>query len=1251
MTARRLLVGLVLSLCVSMWTLAGSAFAGVTHPLVSSFGSGSLSFAQSIAIDQAGDVYVYDAKGGGTIHKYDSTGAPVNFSSTGTNEVEGVGFNGGGGEEQIAVDHSSATTKGDIYVASGSRVGVYAATGASLGELNGGVESEVPSTMGTWGQPCGVAVDATGHVYVGLTSGHVFKYTPSANPVVNTDYTAALSGLEATCNIAVDSAGNIYTDTFPSGPVHKYDPLQFGLYLATGTVVSEQGSTIGLDPSDDLYVDQGSQVVEYSPGGEQVSNSTGGEASFGNSYGVVATAGTVYVADNSRGRIDVLGPAVTVADVVLGEAVGMSTTAEALYGTVDPSGVPVTVCKFEYGTSASGAFSGSAPCSPSPGSGSGAVEVSSSATGLLPNTAYQLRLVAENANGKTVSQAGGFTTPSTPLIQSESPREVAYEGATIEAQIAPMGPSATYHVEYGTDASYGSRAPVSEAPVGSGSESLTVKQSLYNLQAGATYHFRVVASNAYGTTDGSDHVLRTPAAQSAAADSCPNAAIRSQQRSASLPECRAYEMVSPVQKGGGNIAALPGRTESAADGNSIQFFSKTAFGDAIGSEMPGAEYIAERGTEGWLTHSINPAQRSGFFTTGAPSRYIGLSPDLTKGVFYARSPVLPGHPNVEGLQNLYLRSDLQAGGAGSYELLSEAFAPLETPKGESVDRPTINFDWASADWSRIIFDTYSNLTPETSALDPSHPKVYEWHDGTVTFVGVLPDSACVSPPCLASESVGGDGGGIGQPAGGPNGPSFEEAWTMNSISADGSRIVFEADPLTTEAVVFTNSSFTFGRLYMRINGATTIQLNKSERTTPDPRGDQPARFLAATPDDSKVFFETDEALTNDSEMPDNNLYMYDTEAPAGKHLTLVSVDHEPSDGGYRRVETAPSPATNEDGSFVYFYSQQKLIAGQPNPIPNENGFQRALYVWHGGTIRLITYHIGQGFEPEWGEGSVREANSPVRGADEFRMSADGRKVAFASFNPNTAQRAGVPADVARTRQVEIYVYDYDTDTLTCASCDPGGALPTSSAGFETKADGILANSTKYLSNAMSRDGRYVFFDTGDPLVAQDANGRRDVYEYDTVTGEVHLLSGGTCACDATFAEASPDGSNAFFTTRQRLVRADIDNNTDLYDVRVDGGIAAQNDAPPAACAGEECRGPAVSAPGFSVPSSASFAGAGNPGAPLAKVVVRRKRPTLAQALRACKRKPRKQRARCRARARKAHHANRATVQASRRAGR
>ncbi len=1241
MVARRstlISASVLFALAVSLVLLAGSASAALTHSLASSFDKGS--FIESVALDGSGDVYVYDASG--SIRKFDASGSPVSFSSTGTNAIEGVEFNGGG-QGQVAVDTSGGVGKGDIYVATSGRVSIFAPSGEALGELNGNIESEVLATQGMWGAPCGVATDGQGDVYVGLTSGHVFKYVPSANPVVNTDYSTSLNGLESVCEIAVDSTGSVYTTTWNGGPVHKYDALQFGVLAASGGLVSELGIGVAVDASnDDVYVDQENHVVQYSDTGEQLTVSNGGEESIENSYGVAATAGTVYVVDNSPRRatyrVDVLGTAAIVPDVTLGQATGVSTTSETLQGTVNPDGEPVTSCRFEYGNAMS------VPCSPDPGSGSEPVEVSATVIGLSANTSYGFRLVAESANGKSVTQGGEFTTLSPPLIQSESPRDVSYESASIEAQINPMGSASTYHVEYGLDTSYGARAPVStEATLGSGNEYVTVKQALSGLQAGTTYHFRVVATNANDTTDGQDYTLRTPASVVAVADGCPNAAIRAVQHASLLPECRGYEMASPVEKGGGDIAAFPRHTQSAVDGNSIKFYSKTAFGDAIGSESPGAEYIAKRDADGWATHSINPEQDSVFDSTLTPSTYMALSPDLTKGVFFGRTPVLPGYPNVEHLENLYLRTDLQSPGAGHYELLSDAVAPVAPLPGESVDM-TITVDGASADWSHILFESVNNLTADTSTMDTKAPKLYEWHDGVVTFAGILPDSACESPPCLAPESIAGRGAGAHKPylGGGKREREYPEDWTTNSISADGSRIVFEAGGLEREALSELNFNGTYGDLYMRIDKTSTVQLNASERSTPDPRGHQPARFLAATADDSKVFFESSELLT-DAE--GSQLYMYEVQAPPGKHLTAIG-----NGTGGTSVVSTPWPAISEDGSFIYFLSTQRLTADAPSL---SGATEMYLYVWHDGVVRFVVLHTGHGGpvsglapEPKWGDESNTGASLSI---DEFRMSADGRKIAFASDGPTDAQQAGVRPD----GHDEVYVYDYDTGKLSCASCDPAGTLATGDATIEGRADSqsFTAN-TQYLGNAMSSDGRYVFFDTGDPLVAQDTNGRRDVYEYDTVTGEVHLLSGGSCDCDSTFADASPDGSNVFFTTRQRLVRMDVDENSDMYDARIDGGIPAQNEASSAACDGEECRGPAGGAPVFSTPSSASFAGAGNPAPVTRKVQVKRKRPTLAQALRACKHKPKKQRAKCRVRARKAYHANRATrVQASRRAGR
>jgi Domain of unknown function (DUF4143) len=75
-----------------------------------------------------------------------------------------------------------------------------------------------------------------------------------------------------------------------------------------------------------------------------------------------------------------------------------------------------------------------------------------------------------------------------------------------------------------------------------------------------------------------------------------------------------------------------------------------------------------------------------------------------------------------------------------------------------------------------------------------------------------------------------------------------------------------------------------------------------------------------------------------------------------------------------------------------------------------------------------------------------------------------------------------------------------------------------------------------------------------------------------VNGKASLISSGRSSSDALFVEATPSGSDVFFTTRQQLVGIDTDEATDLYDARAGGGIAAQSPSAQAACGGEACRG-------------------------------------------------------------------------------
>lgn len=1212
-----------------------SASAAVTHNLVGSFGELGSGVAGLGVDESTGNIYI---DGGGTVHKFSATGEPVAFSALKSNAIEGAGSG------QLAVDNSAGPAKGDIYIATEAVVDIYGADGSFLGELAG------PNWESA--EAGGVAVDPAGHLYVENGEKQVVKYTPSGNPVTAGDYTASLEPLnsESPRRIAVDSKGDVYTTGIHNAA--RYDALQFGSLSPLGSEVYPQAGDVAVDAATDhAYVSANGQLIEFDSSGTQIEEPFGGELGQLGAVAVDATHDRVLTYNGSTGEIDILTGPLTVPDVVEGAPTGVTETGATLHGTVNPLGADAS-CEVEYGTTAS--YGSSAPCEPADvGSGSVAVAVKAALSGLESGTVYHYRFVAADGNGQKHGLDATFATGHVPLVDGETLVSVSETKATLQAQINSKYEATHYRFEYGPTTAYGASGPVPDGTLSASGVDQSVVWTFSGLQPGGTYHYRVVAVNSTGTTDGPDQVLKTYPAVSSAADTCPNAALRHAQFASYLPDCRAFEMVSPTEKEGANIATGAARTQSAADGEAVKFLTSTGFGDIQGSETPGSEYLSRRGAEGWTTNAINPEQESAAASIYTTPRYVGLSSDLSKGVFYAQRLIEDGHPNVASTPNLYLRGDLLAAPPGSYDLLSDAFKPVP-PKPAFGEAPGIAFGGASADFSHILIETANDLTPETSALNPNVPKLYEWHDGTLKLAGILPDGT----PAASSMAGHGTGGG---PVGGPFALGFDDYYSYNqgAISTDGSRVVFQTrvgeDPsLRAET----------GNLYMRIDGSHTIQLNVSERSEFDPNGAQPAVFQGATPDDSKVFFTTRQLLTDDAQGLNEgqgggnviNLYMYDLDAPEGKHLTDIAKRQEGVPPAPQALATRVV-GISADGSYVYFMNRNvALIPGQPQ-FPREGGWH--LYVWHDGVIRFVAEHNADNDgDPAW----AGNDDTLTLGANSFRVTLDGQRAMFITATPSTAEIAGqeVPeclADSSNCRD-EVYVYDYDTGKVTCASCSPVGAAPTSNASIQSRSDDVEARTLPYASNAMSEDGRYVFFDTGDALLPQDTNGRRDVYEYDTVTGRLSLLSGGTCYCNSYFADASTDGRNVFITTRQKLVQADIDADADLYDVRVEGGIPAQNRPPAARCEGDDCQGPARSAPVLSLPASSTFAGVGNApaqskgslqGSPKTRALTRAQR--LAAALRACRKQPKRRRPACRARARRSHGAKRSGRRASLRAGR
>ncbi len=127
-------------------------------------------------------------------------------------------------------------------------------------------------------------------------------------------------------------------------------------------------------------------------------------------------------------------------------------------------------------------------------------------SGLTPGTTYHYRLKGTNAGGSNFSQDGTFTTLSPPVIVSTTAKG-GPRSATLTAQVNPQGADTAYHFEYGVDDGYGSSTP--ETALGGGFDDLTATATVSGLESGRTYHFRVVATNANGTSEGADTTVVT----------------------------------------------------------------------------------------------------------------------------------------------------------------------------------------------------------------------------------------------------------------------------------------------------------------------------------------------------------------------------------------------------------------------------------------------------------------------------------------------------------------------------------------------------------------------------------------------------------------------------------------------------------------------------------------------------------------------------------------------------------------------
>lgn len=180
-----------------------------------------------------------------------------------------------------------------------------------------------------------------------------------------------------------------------------------------------------------------------------------------------------------------------------------------LHGIVNPNG-DLTNGRFDYGFDATLSFPTSTPNVNLGGGGSDA-PLDQTLTGLFPNSRYYYRAVASNSLGTTFGLIQSFVTPSrAPLVTTQSPMDLTSASATLSSLVNPSGQTTLAHFEYGTDSGLSGATSTTNVNVDDGQGDLPFNQGISGLLPNTQYYYRVVATNATGTSQGTIQTFTTP---------------------------------------------------------------------------------------------------------------------------------------------------------------------------------------------------------------------------------------------------------------------------------------------------------------------------------------------------------------------------------------------------------------------------------------------------------------------------------------------------------------------------------------------------------------------------------------------------------------------------------------------------------------------------------------------------------------------------------------------------------------------
>jgi hypothetical protein len=680
-----------------------------------------------------------------------------------------------------------------------------------------------------------------------------------------------------------------------------------------------------------------------------------------------------------------------------------------------------------------------------------------------------------------------------PLVSETWVEEVKADSALLKAKINPNGASTTYRFEITTQNAFEEKGftgatliPTSgPAPAGAGNTYLSFGQQvgppLSPLQPATQYRYRVTAKHASeAAVIGPDHLFSTQGTE----------------LTFHLPDNRGWEMVSPVDKGGGAIAppeSLFGGGDLQASPSSaaaaITYGSSTSFTQAAGAP-PVSQYLSQRTAGGWATQNVSAPLESAAYgdkPDGAPYRLF--SQDLSAGLLFgglpcrgglsgcpAPNPVIGGSGAPAGFMAYYL------GAGGSYSSLLNAADLLHTTV--SKEAFSVAFAGASPDLAHVILSSCSALTANATEIPngsggclTADQNLYEASGGSLTAVSLLRGETHTTP-------------GVGP---------TELAAPVGAISADGTRVYFRVgkglylrDGSQTKEVsgngqfqtASTDGSIAF--FTEEVSGSQHLFLYLAQtqvKTDLTPSGEV-AGVLGASAEGTVVYYQDASGIHK----------------WASGTTILVAAGAEvakPSD--YLLPPATATSRITPDGSHLAFLSTRELAA-------YDNAGRAELYLYGppvaGGAPELICASCNPTGVKAVGVASIpgTQVNGSTAAYRPRALSADGQRVFFNSTDKlSIADTNGQPD-----------VYQWEAFGEGGCAVKPGCLDPISSGRATEGASFIDA----------SADGQDAYFITNESLVGADP-GSIDLYDARAGGGLPEAAKPIPCVADACQPLPSP----------------------------------------------------------------------------------------------------------------------------------